>query len=137
MSESSISRRSFLSRSAGAGAGLTLTGFPRTIRARDVNDRINVGIVGPGGRGTSILKEFFRGNKNFNAHLTAVCDLWSYRRDKAVELVKQKEGKAPKVYRHHEEILNDQDLDALIIATPDHAHAQILKLAAEAGKDAY
>ena len=96
MSESSISRRSFLSRSAGAGAGLTLTGFPRTIRARDVNDRINVGIVGPGGRGTSILKEFFRGNKNFNAHLTAVCDLWSYRRDKAVELVKQEEGKAPR-----------------------------------------
>lgn len=137
MSESSISRRSFLSRSAGAGAGLALTGFPGTIRARDVNDRINVGIVGPGGRGTSILKEFFRGNKNFNAHLTAVCDLWSYRRDKAVELVKQEEGKAPKVYRHHEEILNDQDLDALIIATPDHAHAQILKLAAEAGKDAY
>ena len=137
MSKSSISRRSFLSRSAGAGAGLALTGFPGTIRARDVNDRINVGIVGPGGRGTAILKEFFRSNKNFNAHLTTVCDLWSYRRDKAVKLVKENQGQTPKVYRHHEEILNDQDLDALIIATPDHAHAQILKLAAEAGKDAY
>ena len=137
MSKSSISRRSFLSRSTGAGAGLALAGFPGTIRARDVSDRINVGIVGPGGRGTSILKEFFRSNKNFNANLTAVCDLWDYRRDKAVEMVKENQGQAPKVYRHHEEILNDKDLDALIIATPDHAHAQILKLAAEAGKDAY
>ena len=69
--------------------------------------------------------------------LTAVCDLWNYRRDKAVELTKEKQGEAPRVYRHHEEILADKDVDALIIATPDHAHAQILKLAAEAGKDAY
>ena len=137
MSKPSISRRSFLSRSAGVGAGLALAGFPAPVRGRDLNNRINVGIVGPGGRGTSLMKEFFQHNQQFNAHLTAVCDLWNYRRDKAVVLVKEKGGQAPKVYRHHEEILADNDLDALFIATPDHAHAQILKLAADAGKDAY
>ncbi len=137
MSKPSISRRSFLSRSAGVGAGLALAGFPAPVRGRDLNNRINVGIVGPGGRGTSLMKEFFQHNQQFNAHLTAVCDLWNYRRDKAVALVKEKGGQAPKVYRHHEEILADNDLDALFIATPDHAHAQILKLAADAGKDAY
>ena len=137
MSKTSIHRRSFLSRSAGVGAGLALAGFPGLVSGRDVNDRINVGIVGPGGRGTGLLKRFFETKDGVNARLTAVCDLWSYRRDKAVELTKEKQGDAPKVYRHHEEILADKDVDALIIATPDHAHAQILKLAVEAGKDAY
>ena len=78
-----------------------------------------------------------RSTNGFNARLIAVCDLWNYRRDKAVELAKEKQGHAPKAYRHHEEILADSEVDALIIATPDHAHAQILKLAADAGKDAY
>ena len=134
MGKTSIHRRSFLSKSAGAGTGLALAGFPGIIRARN---RLNLGIVGPGGRGTGRLKRFFEINQQFNARLIAVCDLWNYRRDKAVELVKEKQGQAPKAYRHHEELLADSEVDALIIATPDHAHAQILKLAADAGKDVY
>ena len=135
MSQSSIHRRSFLSRSA--GAGLALAGFPGILSARNVNNNINVGIVGPGGRGTGLLKRFLESGSQYGARLTAVCDLWNYRRDRAAALVEEKEGRAPKIYRHHEEILADKDVDALIIATPDHAHAQILKLAAEAGMDAY
>ncbi len=137
MSQASIHRRSFLSRSAGAGAGLALASFPGIVSARNVNNRLNLGIVGPGGRGTGRLKRFFQMNRRFNARLVAVCDLWNYRRENAVELAKAEQGHAPKAYRHHEEILADADVDALIIATPDHAHAQILKLAADAGKDAY
>ena len=135
MSQSSIHRRSFLSRSA--GAGLALAGFPGILSARNVNNNINVGIVGPGGRGTGLLKRFLESGSQYGARLTAVCDLWNYRRDRAAALVEEKEGRAPRIYRHHEEILADKDVDALIIATPDHAHAQILKLAAEAGMDAY
>ena len=137
MSKSSISRRRFLSRSAGAGAGLAVAGFPGIASARNVNNRINVGIVGPGGRGTSLLKNFFAHNNRFNAHLTAIADLWNYHRDKASKFVTENQGQAPRVYSHHEEILADADLDAVIIATPDHAHAQVLTAAAEAGKDAY
>ena len=135
MSQSSIHRRSFLSRSA--GAGLALAGFPGILSARNVNNNINVGIVGPGGRGTGLLKRFLESASQYGARLTAVCDLWNYRRDRAAALVEEKEGRAPKIYRHHEEILADKEVDALIIATPDHAHAQILKLTAEAGMDAY
>ena len=135
MSQSSIHRRSFLSRSA--GAGLALAGFPGILSARNVNNNINVGIVGPGGRGTGLLKRFLESGSQYGARLTAVCDLWNYRRDRAAALVEEKEGRAPKIYRHHEEILADKEVDALIIATPDHAHAQILKLTAEAGMDAY
>lgn len=135
MGQSSIHRRSFLSRSA--GAGLALAGFPGILSARNVNNNINVGIVGPGGRGTGLLKRFLESGSQYGARMTAVCDLWNYRRDRAASLVEEKEGRAPKIYRHHEEILADKELDALIIATPDHAHAQILKLAADAGLDAY
>ena len=135
MSQSSIHRRSFLSRSA--GAGLALAGFPGILSARNVNNNINVGIVGPGGRGTGLLKQFLESGGQYGARMTAVCDLWNYRRDRAASLVEEKQGRAPKVYRHHEEILADKEVDALIIATPDHAHAQILKLAADAGMDAY
>ena len=135
MSQSSIHRRSFLSRSA--GAGLALAGFPGILSARNVNNNINVGIVGPGGRGTGLLKRFLESGSQYGARLTAVCDLWKYRREGAAALVEEKEGRAPRIYRHHEEILADKEVDALIIATPDHAHAQILKLAADAGKDAY
>ena len=137
MSKSSISRRRFLSRSAGAGAGLAVAGFPGIASARNVNNRLNVGIVGPGGRGTSLLRNFFADNNRFNAHLTAIADLWSYHRDKASKFVTENQGQAPKVYRHHEEILADADVDAVIISTPDHAHAQVLTAAAKAGKDAY
>ena len=135
MSKKSIHRRSFLSRSA--GAGLALAGFPGILSARNVNNNINVGIVGPGGRGSGLLKRFLESGSQYGARLTAVCDLWNYRRDQAAALVEEKEGQAPRIYRHHEEILADKEVDALIIATPDHAHAQILKLAAEAGMDAY
>ena len=137
MSKSSISRRRFLSRSAGAGAGLAVAGFPGIASARNVNNRLNVGIVGPGGRGTSLLRNFFADNNRFNAHLTAIADLWNYHRDKASQFVTENQGQAPKVYRHHEEILADADVDAVIISTPDHAHAQVLTAAAKAGKDAY
>ena len=45
--------------------------------------------MGPGGRGTGLLKQFFETKDGFNARLTAVCDLWNYRRDKAVELTRE------------------------------------------------
>ena len=116
---------------------MALRGFPGILSARNVNNNINVGIVGPGGRGTGLLKRFLESGSQYGARLTAVCDLWKYRREGAAALVEEKEGRAPRIYRHHEEILADKEVDALIIATPDHAHAQILKLAADAGKDAY
>ena len=137
MSQSSINRRSFLSHSAGAGAGLALAGFPAIAKSRDVNGQIRVGIAGPGGRGRGIMREFFEHNQRFNARLTAVCDVWNDAREEAKALTEERQGTTPKVYSHHEQIVNDPEVDALIIATPDHAHAQILQLAAEAGKDAY
>jgi predicted dehydrogenase len=131
-----MNRREFLGASSASlvGAGLA-SATPRV--PTGPNDVLHVGIVGPGGRGTSLMKEFFGGAKEQNARLTAVCDIWSLRRDAAATRVKDVQGSAPKVYRRFEEMLADKEVDAVIIATPDHAHGQLLIKAVEAGKDVY
>ena len=69
--------------------------------------------------------------------MTAVCDLWKVNREKAVAANTQYYGRAPRAYSHLEELLALKDVDAVLISTPEHSHSPILKMAAEAGKDAY
>ena len=69
--------------------------------------------------------------------MTAVCDLWKINREKAVAANKTYYGRAPRSLQYFEELLALKDIDAVLIATPEHSHSPILKLAAEAGKDAY
>lgn len=129
-------RRNFLGVS---GAGLIVAGLDSAVARAPLgpNDTLRVGIVGPGGRGTSLLKDFFEHSQQQNARLTAVCDIWSLPREAAAARVKEVHGTPPKVYRRFEELLADPDIDAVIIATPDHAHGKLLKQAVEAGKDVY
>ena len=54
-----------------------------------------------------------------------------------MERVRQSYGSEPKAYRRHEELLADKEIDAVIIATPDHQHARMLIQAVQAGKDVY
>ncbi len=108
------------------------------ISAQRQNDTIRVGIVGPGGRGTQLLKECIEFSGKYNSRVTAVCDIWNQRRDAAAKLVRESYGGAePKVYKKLDELIGDVSIDAVIIATPDHAHAKMLKAAVEAGKDVY
>jgi predicted dehydrogenase len=83
------------------------------------------------------MQDFFKAAPNYNARMTAICDIWNKRREAAAARVKEVHGTEPKVYRHIEELLSDKDIDAVIIATADHQHAQMLKMAVEAGKDVY
>lgn len=137
MLQRDINRRTFIESSA--VAGLTAATVVQTSQARAAvqNETIRVGIVGPGGRGTGLMNECIEHGKSYNARMTAVCDIWNLRRDKAAARVKESYGEEPKVYRRYEQLLDDKDIDAIIIATPDHQHSKMLKLAVEAGKDAY
>jgi len=122
-----MNRRNFI----GAAAGSALS-------AQRSNDLLRVGIIGPGGRGTQLLKECIEFSGKYNSRVTAVCDIWNKRRDAAAKLVQESYGGAePKVYRKLDELIGDKSIDAVIIATPDHAHAKMLKAAVEAGKDVY
>jgi len=69
--------------------------------------------------------------------MTAVCDLWRHNLERAVAANQRYYGKAPRALRHPQELLALKDVDAVMISTPEHSHSPLLKMTAEAGKDAY
>ena len=132
-----MNRRHFLSASSAAGLALAATKQKTVGQSQAVNDLIQVGVIGPGGRGTQVMKECIEFGSTYQARVTAVCDIWNQRLEAAAKLVSESYGAQPKSYRHYEELLADQEIDAVIIATPDHQHAKMLKDAVEARKDVY
>src|SRR5437879_11917692 len=69
--------------------------------------------------------------------MTAVCDLWRLHRERAVAENTHYYDRSPRGYQYLQDVLALQDVDAVIISTPEHSHSPILKMAVEAGKDAY
>jgi predicted dehydrogenase len=72
-----------------------------------------------------------------NIEVTAVCDLWKVNRERAATTAGEAYGRAPRSCTYLEDMLALQDVDAVIISTADFQHAPMLRLAAEASKDAY
>jgi predicted dehydrogenase len=103
-------------------------------RVIGANDKINVAVIGTGGRGFYVADRFDKYGKDVKAgacQVVGVCDVYQ----KRVTLGKQRfqcEGTLD--YR---EILNRSDVDAVIVATPDHWHAKIALEAMDKGKDVY
>jgi predicted dehydrogenase len=131
-----IHRRRFLKTST-TGAAWALAGVSSPGHAQSANDAIQVGIIGPGSRGTQLMRECIELGSAHNARLIGVCDIWNRALERAARHVREVYGTEPKVYRRHEELLADKEIDAIIIATPDHQHARMLMQAVEAGKDVY
>lgn len=99
-------------------------------RAAGANDRIRMGAIGTGPRGQYLMKEL---NKTGAVEWVAVCDVYSARRDEAATIA----GGAVKTYNEHERVLEHKEIDAVVIATPDHWHGPIGVDACNAGKDIY
>jgi predicted dehydrogenase len=131
--ESSMARRSFLHRTAALAAG-TAVSYGRILGA---NDRISLGHIGVGERGRGLARIVSQIKDEANVEMTAVCDLWNINRERAAETAQQVYGRAPRSFRYMEDLLALKDVDAVIISTGDFQHAPVLKIAAEAGKDAY
>jgi predicted dehydrogenase len=133
-----VNRRSFLYTAAGVMAGSavasTALSYDRIIGA---NDRIALGHIGVGNRGTGLHMMASRLKGKHNVETVAVCDLWKDNRERAVASSRRHYGRAPRDFQHVEELLAFKDVDAVLIATPEHSHSPVLKAAAEAGKDAY
>ena len=139
-SNDSFDRRDFL-KSVGAGS-LALGTAGSALAARGskttggrvigANDRINIGVIGVGGRGNSDGRNFARYGEQHNAcQIVAVCDVYEKRKRLAAEHFKC-DG-----YLDYREVLARPDVDAVIIATPDHWHAKIALDAMDHGKDVY
>jgi predicted dehydrogenase len=145
-----MERRDFL-KSAGVGAAVwTAVSASRVYGA---NDRLNVGLIGCGGRGTfdarlmrgtpediraAAPENYHGGNMDprlkepRNVDIAALCDVYGSRMDAAKRWAPQ-----AKTYDDFRKLLADKSIDAVIIATHDPWHAQMLILACEAGKDVY
>jgi predicted dehydrogenase len=131
MNGSHVSRRAFLG--GAAATSLALSGSSSAA----VNERLSVGVVGTGDRGRALLKVFFDLGADSRADVTAVCDLWKRNRERGAQLVKEATGREPRQFAHLEDMLAARDLDAVILATPDHGHARQLILCLQAGKHVY
>lgn len=103
---------------------------------KGANDRINIGIIGAGGRGQALMRDVEQA-RDLNVAITAVCDVWRPNREKAVAAVARTWNEKPRDTVDFQELLSWDSVDAVLIATPDFAHSRILKHAVEAGKDAY
>jgi len=136
---SKIARRTFLNRTAAAIAGAGMLSSPALSysRIKGANDRIMLGQIGIGGRGSELAWIVSRLKDKYNVEMASVCDLWKVNREKAAARAESVYGRAPRSFQNMEELLAQKDIDAVIVATADFQHAPILRVVAEAGKDAY
>src|ERR1700751_936748 len=124
------SRREFLKRTSrvakGGAIALAASSYSRVL---DANDRINLGLIGAGDRGTHVMGLF---QNNPAVHVLAVCDIYD-------ERLRAAQQKAPgsAAFPDHRAVLAKNDIDAVLIATPDHWHCAIAIDALNAGKDVY
>jgi predicted dehydrogenase len=94
------------------------------------NDRINVGIIGPGSRGREVMRQMLRTR---GVEIAAVCDVYEPRFAEVNELV----GRKVPSYTNYRELLERKDLDAILIATPPVFHAECTLAALESGRPVY
>jgi predicted dehydrogenase len=131
-----MNRRDFLKRSAALTAPLfvpaSALGLGASVAA---SDRITVGVIGTGGQGRGLANAFM-GEKD--VQLVAVCDVDANHLKQAKAQVDKKYGNADcAAFKDFRELLAKKEIDAVVVATPDHWHALASVAAAKAGKDIY
>ncbi len=134
------SRRTFIRNVSAAAAGAGFASFPfqkavsspapRTSAA----DTINVALIGCNGMGWANLSSMMR---NDNIQLAAICDIDNSVIERRLADAEKNKWKKPAVYTDYRRLLENKDIDAVIIGTPDHWHCLQMVHACEAGKDVY
>jgi predicted dehydrogenase len=147
----SSSRREFIKISAATTAGLTLAvntfGAPAILRAGNPNDKVRVGIIGLGNRGSQLLNLLMM---HQDVEVAALCDVYKPYTTRDRSKVDKRwiaAGKVPEMgetfpnkvekYTDFRKLLDNKDIDAVCIATPDHWHAVQTISALQSGKDVY
>lgn len=126
MPESSSPRREFLQTVATGAAVISAASYGRILGA---NDRVRLGVIGSGDRGRHVMTQFLETGA---VDVAALCDVYANQ----IDLAKQKAPNA-RSFRDHRQLLEMKEVDAVLIATPDHWHADTAIDALNAGKDVY
>src|SRR5881296_828023 len=119
----SLNRRAFLV----AGGSIVAAGAAPS-------DQVGLGVIGSGGRGTFVMTVF---QKDLSVRVSAICDVYEPNLERAASTASKIPGNHPKLYGNYKELLGDKDTQAVLIATPEHWHAQMVLDALAAGKDVY
>jgi predicted dehydrogenase len=138
MDKSLLSRRGFLKTTAGAAGASLIPGsvflnaelLPSASQSTSPSDRIRFGIVGVGMEGSNLLANAIQLR---GVECIAAADLYDGRHELSREIV----GKPIRTTRRYQELLDAKDIDAIIVAVPDHWHKQVVVDALAAGKDVY
>lgn len=131
-----ISRRQFLQRSSLAAA-VPLFGaltIPSPVAAAAPSDTLRVGLIGCGGMGRGDLATFLL---NPEVQCPVICDVDDRQLAHGLKLVEGQRGRTPDTVKDFRRLLERKDVDAVIVATPDHWHALPTVLGCQAGKDVY
>ncbi len=132
---SRFTRRQFLQSSlVTAGAAMTLTGRPAFGKVQGANDRIRVAIAGLHGRGRSHMAELA---KMKDVEIAYLIDPDARQYAEAVKYVKDIAGNEPKTAKDIRTALDDKELNAVTVATPNHWHSLMTIWSCQAGKDVY
>jgi predicted dehydrogenase len=124
-----VTRRQFLKHS---GAAALAVSAPMLLseESRGSNDKVTLGFIGLGGRGTALLRQF---QSYGDVLVTGVCDSYANHRDRAAKLA----GAQAKAHRDFRDLLEQKDVDAVVVASPAHWHGLHTVHACKAGKDVY
>jgi len=141
MSKNKESRRSFLKKSAAATAAVSLfpTVVPASVLGRNgavaPSDRVVMGLIGAGGMGNHDMKQFLAKK---TTQIVAVCDVdENHQKSTKNTIDKHYRNKDARVYHDYRDILENEKMDAVILALPDHWHSLIAVAAADKGLDIY
>jgi hypothetical protein len=132
-----MNRKNFIKQSAlMTGAGLVLPGYTSLQKGSTIlgaNDTINIGAIGINGMGWADTKALL---KIPGVKLTAICDVDQNVLDKRKAEMKE-QGVKVKTFSDYRKLLEQKDVDAVVIGSPDHWHALMMIHASEAGKHVY
>ena len=134
MSSEDLTRRGFVGAVGVAAGAASVLGAPAIGRAASANGKIRLGIIGAGSRGGQLLDSFL---PQPDVELIAIADVDDRHAGETAERVKKAKGNTPDTARDYRPMLDRKDIDAVIIATPDHWHALPAIQAVMAGKDVY
>ncbi len=126
-----ITRRNFVSRTAAATAAA-----PAILRAQGANDKVQVGWIGVGIRGYSLIGTLMDVAPK-DAHVKAVCDSFTGHLARGKDKVQTMQKDSPATYDDYRRMLEDKSIDAVFIMTPEHLHHDMVIAALQAGKNVY
>jgi predicted dehydrogenase len=124
-------RRDFIQQTALATAAVSVS---PSLHAADANNKLVLGIIGPGGMGMNHLRALL-GRKD--VEVACVCDADQNRANQAASALEKSSGKRPQTFNDMRRVFENKAVDAVFIATPDHWHAPAGILALDAGKHVY